>query len=269
MSSRLGHIASEVKDFVAAHWSPAYLRSALATLADGIFPAHEGHGAGLAAGDWQAIRFLDGEGCEMCARPFDGGLHFGAGALCRICDDKPFPFNRTRAASLYDDASRSLILAFKHGDRLDLAPVLTRWLERATVDLVRDADVVVPVPLHPLRLLERRYNQAAELARPLAYRAGKAFLPDSLIRMRMTQRQGRSANVRQANVKGAFSVTPRGMISVAGKRVLLIDDVMTTGATAAACARALRDAGASAVDVAVLARAVPDPANAPSVPAPL
>ena len=263
LTSRLGHIAAEVKAFMALHASPAHLRAVAAHALDTVFPPHgfddadeARQGVGLAADTWAGIRFLDREGCNMCARPFDSGLWFGEGALCEFCQAKPFPFGRTRAACLYGDKSRDLILRFKRADRLDLAPMLSRWLERAAADILDEAEVIVPVPLHPFRLFERRYNQAAELARPLAGRIGKTFLADALARTRMTPRQGASAEKRWANVRGVFAATRAGRKRLEGRRIVLVDDVFTTGATARACAEALLAAGAASVDIAVLARAV-------------
>jgi len=219
--------------------------------------------AGLSAGDWAAIRFLGSQGCDMCARPFEGGVFLGAGALCDACTKQPFPFRRGRAACLYDDASKGVILAFKHADRLDLRPLLTGWLSRAGAELMAETDVVVPVPLHWRRLLQRRYNQAAELARPLARAFDKDCVPDALIRTRPTGAQfsqartqkGRRAD-RLDNVRGAFAVTRVGQRRLRGRRVLLVDDVFTSGATLSECAKVLLAAGARSVDVLVLARAV-------------
>ena len=263
LASRIGHIAAEVKDFVDARLSLSHVRTSLGHTLDMIFPPHRfDDGAdvplqsGLTSGDWSRIRFLADEGCAMCARPFNDGLHFGAGAHCSDCADKPFPFVRTRAACLYDEVSKDIILRFKHADRLDLAPMLTRWLQRAGADLLCDADAIVPVPLHRMRLLERRYNQAAELARPLAREAGKTYLPDSLVRIRRTDRQGKSADARWDNVRTAFAVTPTGAKRIAGKRLILVDDVFTTGSTLKACTQTLLKAGAASVDTLVLARAV-------------
>jgi ComF family protein len=259
--NRLGHIASEVKDFVAG-LSLAPVRLAAAGAVDIVFPQHDCDDAalhgGMMAAQWSRIRFLSDEGCDMCARPFDGGLHYGRGALCSSCADKPFPFTRTRAACLYGEASKDIILGFKHADRLDLAPILTRWLERAGADLLAEADIVVPVPLHPSRLWERRYNQAAELARPIARRARIGYAADALRRITATKSQGHaSPQARWDNVRSAFAVTASGARQVAGKRVVLIDDVFTTGATLRACAGVLRKAGASQVYALVIARAVP------------
>ena len=146
------------------------------------------------------------------------------------------------------------MLQLKHADRTELAGLLTRWLSRAAADLLEDADLVVPVPMRPLRLLRRRYNQAAELARPLARRWRRPYAPQVLKRLKGESQAGKSASARRRAVAGAFQVPERRKALVQGRRVLVVDDVMTTGATAEACARALLRAGARAVDVAVVAR---------------
>ena len=272
LSSYVGQFRSEVKALVADHLTLAHVRASLGHALEVVFPAQgidrtapqpgdlaaagdPVSGQGLAPQAWAKIRFLDREGCEMCARPFEGGLHLGADARCTWCTEKPFPFRITRAACLYDDTSKDIILGFKHGDRLDLAPMLSRWLERAGADVLAGADVVVPVPLHWRRLLHRRYNQAAELARPLARRTNRLYLADGLKRIKMTAHQGKSAADRWANVRDAFAVTPAGRKKLAGKAVVLIDDVFTTGSTLKACAQELLKAGARSVDIVVLARA--------------
>lgn len=255
LTSRLGHLASEVKAFVADRATLAPVRALAASVVDLAFPPAaeaEHHPSGIPSAAWTKIRFLADEGCDMCARPFAGGLHFGRDALCSACAEKPFPFAKGRAACLYDEASRGIVLGFKHGDRLDYAPMLVRWLERAGADLWPHADAIVPVPLHVSRLRKRRYNQAAELARPLAARVGRAYLPDALIRTRATKPQANSPEARWENVRTAFAL--RRGAKVAGKRVVLVDDVFTTGATLRACARVLLTAGATEVNVAVLAR---------------
>lgn len=174
---------------------------------------------------------------------------------CPACEAKPHKFDRARAACLYDEHSREPILQLKHADRTDLAPLFARWLSRAGAQLIAEADAVVPVPLHRWRLLSRRYNQAAEVARRLAADAGLPYLPDALIRPRPTATQGgRSASGRRRNVAGAFTVPPGRKRLIDGRRILLIDDVLTTGATADACARALKAAGAAEVNLAVIAR---------------
>ncbi|WP_140984484.1 ComF family protein [Asticcacaulis tiandongensis] len=242
-----------------------YPRQALDTDPDVInfaAPPRTVQATGLSAGAWSSIRFLSDEGCAMCARPFEGGLYMGPDALCTFCSQTPFPFKHTRAACLYDEASRGLILAFKHADRLDLRPVLLGWLSRAGNDLLSQADIVVPVPLHPSRLFERRFNQAAELARPLARQHKRDYSADALRRIRPTHKQlsqartakGRMAD-RMANVKDAFALSEAGERRLKGRHVLLIDDVFTSGATLSACAEALLKGGVRRVDCLVLARA--------------
>ena len=178
----------------------------------------------------------------------------GEGALCASCDGRARPVSRTRAACVYDDASRDVILSFKHADRTELGRLFALWLARAASELLEEADAVAPVRLHPMRLLGRRYNQAAEIARPLARSAGVVYLPDALRRTRQGTQAGKSASGRKRGVQGAFSVPAARRTVVEGRRILLVDDVMTTGATAESCARALLKAGARAVDVAVVAR---------------
>jgi ComF family protein len=226
---------------------------------DLIFPHHafdagsRASTPGLTAAGWSKIAFLEAPVCDGCGLPFD--YDQGVGVRCAACDARPKAFARARAACLYDEHSRDLILQFKHADRLDLARLFSLWLDRAAAELIAEADAVMPVPMHPLRLIRRRYNQAAEIARPLARRAGLAYWPGGLTRRRAGESQaGKSGAGRRRNVQGAYACTPGWEKKVAGKRILLVDDVMTTGATAEACARALTRAGAAAVHVAVVAR---------------
>lgn len=246
---------AEVKAYLGERLSFAPLRAFGARLIDAIYPPAGSDALGLEAERWARLHFLDNEGCAMCARPFANGLWLGVGGLCDACTQTPFPFARTRAACLYDEASRDLILAFKHGDRLDLAPMLSRWLERAGRDLLMEADLIVPVPLHPSRLRHRRYNQAAELARPVARRLNRIYAPDLLRRIKATSQAGKGAEARWRAVRDAFAAPERAKALVAGKRIVLVDDVFTTGATLKACAQTLLKAGAASVEVCVLARA--------------
>ncbi len=157
--------------------------------------------------------------------------------------------------ALYDDASRGLILKFKHGDGLHLAPLFGAWLSRAGSGLLAEADVVVPVPLHRVRLFSRRYNQAAILALDIGRRVNLPVDVMGLIRARRTPSQGtRTRAGRERNVRGAFTVARECAARLSGKRVLLIDDVLTSGATANACARVLLRSGAAHVDVLTIAR---------------
>lgn len=174
---------------------------------------------------------------------------------CPACQAKPKAFQRCRAACVYDEHSRELVLKLKHADRTDLAGLFARWLLRSGVDLLEEAEAVVPVPVHRTRMLTRRYNQAAEIARPLARMAGLAYLPDALIRKRETDSQGgKSASGRRRNVAAAFAVPETRRHRIVGRRIVLIDDVLTTGATAEGCARALLAAGAASVTLSVVAR---------------
>lgn len=239
-------------------WKPGARLSGLGRgLLDLILPprAFDGEPAltpGLSAGAWSRIVFLDGPVCDGCSAPFP----FDQGEpLCPLCLARPRAFARARAACLYDEHSRDLILKLKHADRTDLSGLFARWISRAAPDLLDEAQALVPVPMHRTRLLRRRYNQAAEIARPLSRAAGRPYLPDALVRKRDTASQGgKSADGRRRNVAAAFAVPDRKRHQVEGKRVLLVDDVLTTGATAEGCARALLAAGASAVDLAVVAR---------------
>ena len=243
-----------------ALWKPRLpdIRPAGRALLDLILPARaldDGsptQSPGLSTQSWSRIAFIEAPVCDGCGLPFEHDL--GEGVRCPACLARPRMFSRARAACVYDDASRDLILQLKHADRTELAGLLSAWISRASADLIAEADAIAPVPLHRWRLLRRRYNQAAELARPLARQWRKAYLPDALTRRKGDSQAGKSASGRRRAVAGAFVVPSRRRKQVEGRRILLIDDVMTTGATAEACARALLRAGARAVDLAVIAR---------------
>ena len=208
---------------------------------------------GLAASAFSKITFLDDPVCDGCGLAM--AYAEAALRLCPACQAKPKAFQRCRAACVYDEHSRELILKLKHADRTDLAGLFARWLSRASVELLAEAEAVVPVPVHRTRMLRRRYNQAAEIARPLARMTGLAYLPDVLVRKRDTDSQGgKSASGRRRNVAAAFAVPEARRHRVVGRRIVLMDDVLTTGATAEGCARALRAAGAASVTLSVVAR---------------
>jgi ComF family protein len=206
---------------------------------------------GLTAAAWGQVRFIEAPVCDACGAP----QPYDAGAPCPACQAHKRRFDHARAAVIYDEASRDLILKLKRADRTDLAGLFAAWLSRAAPDLLAEADAIVPVPLHPIRLVTRRFNQAAEIARPLARRAGLAYWPGVIVRRRNTPSQGgKSGSGRRRNMAAAFQVPRHAWPKVAGKTILLVDDVLTTGATAEACARVLKAAGAARVDVATVAR---------------
>lgn len=209
---------------------------------------------GLCAECWGAIHFLTAPCCPRCGEPFAGEL--GEEVLCGACLAQPPAFDRARAVFRYDDASKGLVLSFKHADRPGLARFVAPWMARAAGPLLAEAELIVPVPLHRWRLLHRRYNQAALLAMALARRSGVPCMPDLLRRARRTPPQGTlSREARARNVKGAIRLG-KAVDSVREKRILLVDDVLTTGATLGECVRVLRSAGAARIDVVTLARVV-------------
>jgi ComF family protein len=213
-----------------------------------------GSEGGFCADCWATLTFLDGPACACCGTPFP--VDPGPGSLCAACLAQPPAFARARAILAYDENSRGAILALKHADRLELVPGFSRWLGRVGKPLLEDADLIVPVPLHRSRLWLRRYNQSAELARRLARDWQRSFDPLALVRSRRTLSQGAmpSARARRKNVLSAFRVPDKARVR--GRHVLLVDDVLTTGATAQACSRALKRAGAASITVLTLARVV-------------
>ena len=212
---------------------------------------------GLCAACWADTHFTTGSAtCGRCGVPLIGTeAEADAQDHCDSCLASPPGWDRGAAAVVYSGAGRRVVLSLKHGDRLDLVRPLAGWMASAGQRLLEDADLVVPVPLHWRRLLKRRYNQSAELARILARGAGKPLAVDVLTRCRATTPQERmTAAERAANQAGAFAVSQRHHVVLDGANVLLIDDVLTSGATLSSCAAALRAAGAARVDVLVLAR---------------
>ena len=215
--------------------------------------------AGVCAACWSKLSFIAPPYCERLGIPFT--YDPGPGILSMEAIADPPAYHRARAAVRYDEVARTLVHAFKYGDRLDLAPTMGRWMASAGRTLLSDADALVPVPLHWRRQWARRFNQSALLAEVVAKAGnGSRAVPVSyhaLKRVKATPQQvGLSQSARAQNVQGAFRVPADGKAEVAGRRLILIDDVLTSGATMDACARALLRAGAAQVDALVFARVV-------------
>ena len=210
----------------------------------------------LCAACWNKVKFIERPYCEVLGTPF--AVDPGDDALSGDALANPPPFRRARAVAAYGDVVRKLVQLLKYNDRTDLAPWMADWMVRAGTELLSECDLIIPVPLHAWRYLSRRFNQSAELARAIGTKAGKPFDPSALVRTRRTKQQvGLGARQREDNVRGAFRVPDHMLIAVAGKTVLLIDDVFTTGATINAATKALKKAGAKAVDVLTFARVIP------------
>jgi len=203
---------------------------------------------------WQQIKFVTAPCCPRCGIPYElasGDL------LCPTCLTDPPPFSMARSAVAYDAASRPLVLGFKHADQTHLAGALARMMAQSGQDLLVAGALLAPVPLHRRRLFRRCYNQSALLARVIAKRHGLRCVPDLLVRRRHTPPQARlKAAARHRNVRDAFALNPRRAVLAAGQTIILVDDVMTTGATVEACCRALQAAGAADVRVLTFARAL-------------
>ncbi len=216
---------------------------------------------GLCASCWSKLSFIAPPYCERLGIPF--AYDPGPGVLSMQALADPPAYRRARAAVRYDDIARTLVHALKYGDRLELAPLMGRWVARAGHELLAQADAIVPVPLHWRRLWLRRFNQSMLLAKAVSHVSGIPLAETALKRVKATAQQvGLSKTERAQNVQGAFRVFPNGKAAVAGRRLILVDDVLTSGATVDACARALLRAGAAHVDVLVFARVV-DAVRAP------
>lgn len=214
-----------------------------------------GDGVGLCASCWSKLSLIEPPYCARLGIPFT--YDPGPGLLSMEAIANPPAYDRARAAVRYDDIARALVLSFKYGDRLDLAPMMGRWMARAGREFIAEADALLPVPLHWRRLWARRFNQSAALAGAISDICSKPVLHGALKRVRATPQQvGLSKTERADNVQGAFRVPADEKAHVAGRRLVLIDDVLTSGATVDTCARALLRAGAAHVDVLVFARVV-------------
>jgi predicted amidophosphoribosyltransferase len=208
---------------------------------------------------WRSVAFVDGLACDSCGIALPGMADEGP-VQCDDCLTVARPWGRGRAAFMYGGAGRRMVLARKHRDAQHLAAPAGRWLGRAAAGLIRPDTLIAPVPLHRWRLFRRRFNQSALLAAALARAVDRPHCPDLLVRHRATGSQdGRSRDGRFANLQGAIAAHPRRAGLIAGRHVLLVDDVMTSGATLAAAADAARAAGAREVSMLVLARVARDP----------
>jgi ComF family protein len=210
---------------------------------------------GLCPACWSKLSVITPPYCERLGVPF--AYDPGPGTLSMQAIADPPAYRRARAAVRYDEIARTLVHAFKYGDRLDLAPTLGRWMAQAGGALFAEADALVPVPLHWRRLWARRFNQSAVLAKVIAAHGNLPVAHAALKRVKPTRQQvGLTASERALNVQGAFRVREEARAEIAGRRLILVDDVLTSGATIDACARALLRAGAASVDVLVFARVV-------------
>ncbi len=209
----------------------------------------------LAPVAWAGLDFIAEPMCAACGLPF--GFLVEPGSLCAGCIAEAPPFRAARAVLVYNEASRAVILGFKHGDQTHAVRSFVPWLNRAGAALLAQAEIVAPVPLHRWRFMARRYNQAALISAGLSKLNKLKHIPDLLVRTRATPSQGyRKEAERFKNVRGAFAVQERYLDVIKGKKILLVDDVYTTGATVQECAKALMKAGAAQVYVLTLARVV-------------
>lgn len=216
-----------------------------------------GHG-GFCPSCWREIRFIERPYCEALGLPFT--YDPGPGMLSAQAIAEPPVFDRLRAAAIFEGAARNLVHGLKYRDRTDLAAMMAGWMLRASDGHVAAADAILPVPLHRMRFASRKFNQAAELGRQVAHKSGKPFLASTLVRVKRTSRQvGLSARAREDNVRAAFAIAPGREADVFGRRLVLVDDVYTTGATVSAATRVLKRAGAAEVTVLTFAMAVSGP----------
>ncbi|MEO9971901.1 MAG: phosphoribosyltransferase family protein [Hyphomonadaceae bacterium] len=242
------------------HSIRASAKQALSTMTGALWPGRslvsgEPARGALSAEDFAALSFLTGALCPSCARPH--GIDLGPDTVCAACIARPPVWTRAHAALAYDDVSRIPILALKRAGRRDGLKVMANWMAISGAPSLAAADLIMPVPLHYFRLVKRGYNQSGWLASAISATSGVRVDHTALNRVRATPSQaGLSARARHKNVQGAFRVSKRGRKKIDGKTVILVDDVMTTGATLKAASKALLKAGARQVDILVLARVV-------------
>lgn len=266
MSGLIGHKTRLIK----ATKSAGAISSLCRTAVNLVFPPIcvgcgqlTGNHNGLCATCWSGVHFIAPPYCTITGHPFSYDL--GKDFVSAQAIANPPPYERARAAIVYDGLARKLIQRFKYNDRTELAPLMAQWMIGAGFDCLKDADCILPIPLHRWRLLSRKYNQSAELARAIAGKWNETaddpicYLPGTLLRIKSTKPQvGLAAQARARNVAGAFHIPQEKYDTIMGQKVLLIDDVLTTGATVNAATRALMRAGAEKVFVLTFARVVPD-----------
>ena len=212
-----------------------------------------GQPAALCPECWATVRFVERPYCEITGMPFDHDR--GEGLVSPEAISNPPPYLKARAAVFHDGVARKIVHGLKYSDRADLASMMAAWMARAGRDVIDDSDVIIAVPLHRGRLFSRRYNQSAELARMLGRITGKPFLPGVVHRVRATRQQvGLGLRARQENVRGAFQIKPEQAQRLLGLKVLLVDDVFTTGSTVEAATKVLLRRGAGQVNVLTFAR---------------
>lgn len=213
---------------------------------------------GLCGPCWRDTQFIGGTICDTCGAPLPGESD-GHRQQCDDCMHVARPWDQGRAVLVYAGIGRKMVLGLKHGDRTDLAQPAGVWMARRSQPLLRPDTVVVPVPLHWTRLLRRRYNQAALLGHVLAATIDRPICVDALLRPRRTASlEGHSRDAGFAALSGRIVMHRNRRTQIDGKSVLLVDDVMTSGATLAACADALLQGGAAQVSIITLARVVKD-----------
>lgn len=212
---------------------------------------------GLCGACWRDTPFIEGLACDTCGVPLPG--HSDEVEHCDDCMTIARPWSRGRAALVYKDTGRKLVLALKHGDRHDIVRPAGAWLARAARPILEESMLIAPIPLHRMRFLKRRFNQSALLATELAKITGLPYCPDLLLRGKHTASlEGKGADERFATLSGAITAHPKRRHRLSGRHILLVDDVMTSGATMAAAAEACLSAGASDVSALSLARVAKD-----------
>ena len=214
---------------------------------------------GLCGPCWAKTPFIDGLCCDGCGAPLPGENAPDAGVLCDDCMVIARPWSKGRAAMVYKDKARRLVLSLKHGDRTDLVRAVGPWMMKAATPLMTPETLVVPIPLHRFRLLRRKFNQAALLAVRVAQLADVGCCVDGLVRTKRTAPlEGHSRDQRFETLSGAIAANQKRLSQIKGRKILLVDDVMTSGATFAAATEACFAAGANDVCVLALARVVKD-----------